>query len=316
MKVRKMFSLKTLSTTIIACAALLYSCKKDNENQISSADSQNANSESVSAAITTETADMGTSVVANTNDTQLSGARVAASQTDWVAVDGRLKGATITITPANGSTFNVPQGTITINFGSGQTDAYGVTRKGLITINYYGRRFKTGSYRSIHFTGYSRTANSNTITFSDAMVYTVTNVTDSTATPLKLRHVLENGTLTFSADNTTIIRNSNMVVAWDKTAGTVTFLAKTADITDSAWGTSRKGVNYTMDITKDLVHKVSCLGSNVYIPVSGTKLFRVGVGTNATVEYTIDYGDGTCDNTVTVTFGGKTVTVSTNGNGD
>ena len=311
---KNVFSLKTLSVATVLSISLLYSCKKDNEDALSSADSQNVNSESVSASSTSETADISSTIINNSNDTQLSGARVAATQIDWKSLDGRLKGAEITITPENGSTFAVPQGTITINFGTGQTDAAGVTRKGLITITYYGRRFKTDSYRTIHFTGYSRTQNSNTITFDDAMVYTVTNVTDSTAVPLKMHHVLENGKLTFSSDGSSIIRNSNIVVAWDKNAGTLTHLAKTQDVLHSATGTNRKEVNYTMDITKDLVYKVSCLSSNVYIPVSGTKLFKVG--NNATIEYTIDYGNGDCDNTVVVTIGGKSVTVTASGNGN
>jgi hypothetical protein len=314
MKIGKVFSVKVVSAILIASVALLYSCKKDTDNVLSSTDSQNANSESVSSATTSETADMGSSIVNNTSDTQLSGARFEANQVDWVGIDGRLKGATITITPSAGSTFKVPQGTIKIDFGSGQTDANGVTRKGVITITYYGRRYQTGSWRKLTFSGYSRTANSNTITFDDATTYTVTNVTDSTASVFKFHHELANATLTFSIDNTTIVRNSNVVVAWDKTAGTITHLAKTADITDSAWGTSRKGINYTMDITKDLVYKVSCLASKVYIPVSGTKLFKVG--NNTTVDYTIDYGDGTCDNTVTVTLNGKSKQITVGGDGN
>jgi len=315
MKMKNVFSLKTLSVAAVLSIALLYSCKKDNESALSSTDSENVNSESVSASVSTETADITATVVNNSNDTQLSGGRVAATQVDWMSLDGRLKGATITITP--GGTFDIPQGTITIDFGTGTTDAYGVIRKGVITINYYGRRFKTGSYRTIHFTGYSRTVsatNSNTITFDNAMVYTVTNVTDSTAVPLKMHHVLENGKLTFSSDNTFIIRTSNIVVAWNKDAGTLTHLAKTQDVLHSATGTSRTGVDYTMDISKDLIHKVSCL-PNVSIPVSGTKDFSV-VGNIKTINYSIDFGDGACDNTAVITIGTRSITVTLSKDGN
>jgi len=94
----------------------------------------------------------------------------------------------------------------------------------------------------------------------------------------------------------------------------LTHLAKTQDVAHSAYGTSRKGVPYTMDITKDLVHKISCLSSNVYVPVSGTKLFTVGA--NSDIKYTVDYGSGDCDNTVVITIGGKAITVTVNPSGN
>src|SRR5437879_2142196 len=109
MKMKNVFSMKTLSVAVIAAIALLYSCKKD-DNSLSSTDSQNVNSESVSASSTNETADIAGTVVNNSNDTQLSGARVASTQVDWKSLDGRLAGATIVIAPCCGSTFAVPQG--------------------------------------------------------------------------------------------------------------------------------------------------------------------------------------------------------------
>jgi hypothetical protein len=320
MKIKNVFTVKALSAMVVAGIALLASCSKNNDagSVLSASDSQNVNSESVSASVSDESTDMGSTVVNNTNDTQLSGARVAATEVDWTGLDGRLKGATITITPNGNSTFSIPQGTITIDFGSGQTDNNGVVRKGVITITYYGRRYQTGSYRIFSYSGYSRTAGSNTITFDDAMTYTVTNVTDSTLNPIKFHHVLANGKFTFSSDNTFITRNVDHVVAWDKSALTMTIDAKSKDaiVTSphSAWGTNRKGVAYTMDITTDLVRKASCLSTGVTIPVSGVKAFTVG--NNTQITYTLDYGDGTCDNTVSITLNGKTktITVSSNGN--
>ena len=59
-----------------------------------------------------------------------------------------------------------------------------------------------------------------------------------------------------------------------------------------------------MTITNHLVYSRSCeLNSKVFIPVSGTKHLMVDKK-----EVVIDYGDGSCDNTITVTINGKTKT--------
>src|SRR5438445_7843995 len=75
-KMKKMFTLKNLSVIIVAGVAFLYSCKKESDI-LSSADSQNVNSESVSASSTSETGDMGISAISNMSYTQYNGGRQA-----------------------------------------------------------------------------------------------------------------------------------------------------------------------------------------------------------------------------------------------
>ncbi|HLZ16687.1 MAG TPA: hypothetical protein VKQ08_06595, partial [Cyclobacteriaceae bacterium] len=79
--------------------------------------------------------------------------------------------------------------------------------------------------------------------------------------------------------------------------------------------TCRNGT-YVMRITKDLVHKVACREEHVFIPVSGTKVITVTNTTNETRQYTIDYGDGACDNEITVTINNKEKSIIVNGEGD
>jgi hypothetical protein len=60
-----------------------------------------------------------------------------------------------------------------------------------------------------------------------------------------------------------------------------------------------------MTITQDLVEKLSCVLENVIVPVSGVEIITVG-----NKEYTVDYGDGTCDNTILVTLNGKSKSIN------
>src|SRR5260370_19937646 len=129
MKIKKMFSVKTLSVVLVSSVALLYSCKKDND-VLNSTDTQNVNSESVSASSSEETGDITLSAISNISDTQYNGGRLAADTIKGLGdKDNRLAGAKITLTIIGANTTN-PQGKIVIDYGTGATDVNAVTRKG------------------------------------------------------------------------------------------------------------------------------------------------------------------------------------------
>lgn len=301
---KKVLSLKTLVLAAAAGAMLLASCNKSNDSVISSSDSQNVNSESVADNSISESGDLSdavaTSVTATTYGTA---ARTEATDISSLAAmkDPRLAGATVTIMSGANSTKDSPNGTITIDFGTGVT-VNGVTRVGKIIILYSGKKGVAGSYRSVGYSGYSR----NGVAFDDAMTFTNTYVTDSTV----FHHVLANGKLTFTSDNTTLTRTADHYSTIDYTNKTVT-LSMTPSTSVAAAGTTRGGKSYSMVIDSPLVYKASCLDSKVIIPVSGSKTVTV----DSKLNYTVDYGDGTCDNTLTITILGKTVTVTASSDG-
>src|SRR5260221_4356409 len=307
MKTKKMFSVKTLSVVLVSSVALLYSCKRDNDI-LNSTDTQNVNSESVSASSSDETGDMTISAISNISDTQYNGGRLATEITGLGDIDKRFAGATVTLTLSPNSNTTTPQGTIIIDFKDGVTDVNGVIRKGQIIINYLGRRFANGATKIISFNGYSR----NGVVFDNAMTLTLTNESDITAVPFKIHYVLANGKLTFP-DATTILRRSDIHAGWDATAKTITHYANVSQTVHSAGGTTRAGKEYTMDITKDLVYSFSadCLAAKVFIAVIGTKTITAGA-----FSYTIDYRNGSCDNTITVTLAGKSKDITVSGNGN
>ncbi len=68
--------------------------------------------------------------------------------------------------------------------------------------------------------------------------------------------------------------------------------------------TSSKGYSFTYKITKPLVYNYSC--EDAWIPVEGTE--EISYTENGeTADFTVDYGDGTCDNLYTVTSDGETI---------
>jgi len=297
---KKVTSLKNLSIALATGIVVLASCSKSTDNALSSTDSQNVNSESLSDSYTNETADMSTSVTSNITNTKYGTGREEGLLIGLEGKDPRLTGATITLTPGNGSTRDNPSGTITIDFGTGVT-TNGVTRAGQIIVTYSGKKWVAGSTRVISYSGYSR----NSVAFDNGMTFTITNVTDSTV----FHHVLAGGLLTFP-DNTTITRTSDFYMTLDYSAKTLTVSATPNSTTHSASGHTRADKSYTMDITKPLVYEASCIATSV-LPVSGTKSITAG-----SLTYVIDYGSGTCDNTITITVGGKTITITASANGN
>ncbi len=305
MKMKNVFSLKTLSVATVLSITLLYSCKKDNESSLSSSDSQTANSESVSSSTASESSDLGNSVISNVSDTRLSSGRVSTEVTGLGLKDRRLLNATITIVGTG--TKDNPSGTITIDYGTGVTTD-GVTRKGQIIITYSGKRLQPGSTRTITFNNYYR----NDVKV--AGTYDV-SVTDSTKTSTDITVTFDhvtNLTLTFK-DNTTILRSATFTAVWDYKINTPLQSTITHKAGGVATGTNRLGKEYAMSITKDIVYRADCFASGFFLPVSGAK--AITVVTTQRV-YTIDYGTTTCDNTVTVTVNGKTVTITVNKDGN
>ncbi len=295
--------MKRLSVAIVTSILVLTSCSKNNE-ALTSADVQNVNSESVLDSYTSEISDMFISVISNVNDTQLGSARTTGSIPDLGSIDSRLTSAIITVSGVGGK--DDPQGTITIDFGKGTTDPAGAIRKGVITINYSGRRWAVGASRIISFKSYSR----NNVVFDDHMTYSITNLSlDSTATTLNFHHALTEGKLTFP-DYTSISTDAEFDAAINLVAKTTTISA--SGLTPSATGTMRGGADFVMYITTPMIYKVLCLASKVWIPVGGEKSITAG-----SVTYKINYGDGiTCDNTITVMAGGKSTIITVKSDGD
>lgn len=181
-------------------------------------------------------------------------------------------------------------GTLTLDFGEGCVDRQGNIRMGKIIITYSGRYFETGSVTTITLEGYSI----NGLAIEGTR--TVTNITADDLPTWSIK--LVGGKVTYE-DGTTATREVDRVRVWERAT-----LPQNDRIiiTGTASGTTRRGVSYSSLITEELVFARSCrFGRRGKLPISGVKVI-----TTDNNVITIDYGDGECDRSFTVTYGDET----------
>ncbi len=183
---------------------------------------------------------------------------------------------------------------LTIDYGDGCEGPGGRIRAGVIQITYSDHRLIPGAFRTATFQDFS----------IDGVLIegtrTVENISASIEDDPKFSITLAGGKMTFE-DETTATREAQRTRTWHRANNP---LEDETSVEGSASGTRRDGVNYSMEILSPIVYKRSCKLSGVFIPVSGIKQFTSG--DNVAV---VDYGDGSCDNEVTITInGGEPIT--------
>ncbi len=306
MKNKKVNSLR-LATSVLMFAVMSFvisSCSKSSEDTFSTSDSANASNESTTENTGNETEDMATSAL-NGSSQSISGRAEAVTDNRFCT------GTTIDYSKVVGT-----GGTITITFPTdGCTDSKGNVRKGQIVITWTGRWYAVGATHTISLVNYS--VNGLAITGTRTVTTTAFTAPPTGASvPFSITHTISSTeNYTWSGTSTgTASRTENKTKKWDRTVSGSTF-EDTYTVSNgpssvsahAATGTNRNGKTYTMDITKSLVYLGSCIkSSKTFIPVSGTKQLVVTDGKT----YTIDYGDGTCNTTFTVTVGSVTKTIT------
>lgn len=188
-------------------------------------------------------------------------------------------------------TINTTAKTIVIDFGTGSTCNDGKTRRGKIIITYTGRYMVPGSVITTTTQDYYV----NDIKVEGIKV--VTNVTQPNQNPTHTVSI-RNGKLTFP-NGDTFTWQSDRVRTWVQGAGDLNPFNDVIQITGIASGVNRRGKNFTAEITVPLVIKTECWLQGIRKPVSG-----VYVVNSEGVQKTVDFGNGVCDRTVTVTITG------------
>ena len=293
MKNQQKATLRAIFTIASLCAmgSFMSSCTKS-EDPISAEVVQTASNDAAVGAQTSDAEDMATNQL---NVTDPSGRE--AGNFD----DDRMTCATITRVPST----DKGSGTVTIDFGTtGCKDSRGNTRRGKIIVTWAGGRwFNPGSTHVVAFSGYSI----NDVKFSDTDSRAVANISTQSS-PLTFT-VVASHNLTWP-DATTSSSSTHHTRQWVRSA-TVTddkfIISQTVGAANAASGTNRHGKSYSVQITTPLEYSRACAISNkVFKPVKGVRV--ITYDTNKTV--TLDYGTGTCDNTITVTVNGHTKTVT------
>ncbi|WP_144017484.1 hypothetical protein [Ekhidna lutea] len=183
--------------------------------------------------------------------------------------------------------------TLTIDYGDGCEIRGGRVLKGKIIIEYNERKLVPGAFRIITLEDF----------FIDEVqvegTRTLTNISESLDDNLTFNIVLEDGKLTFE-DGSTATRDADHTKTWIRANNP---LNDEFHVEGGASGSNREDIRYEVEILEKLVFKRSCRASRVFIPVSGIK--QITFGDNVAV---INFGDGDCDNEVTITINGETTT--------
>lgn len=99
-------------------------------------------------------------------------------------------------------------------------------------------------------------------------------------------------------DGSVITREGNFTRSIDRESGEIS-------MSGSASGVNRFGTSYTAEITTPMVFKKACAGEGVFMAAKGTKV----ISREGKPEVQIDFGDGSCDKTVTLTAEGEQRTI-------
>ncbi len=185
--------------------------------------------------------------------------------------------------------------TITIDFGTVNcTAANGRTRRGRILVSYTGRYRDPGTVITITPQDYY--VNDNHLQGTK----TVTNMGTDQNGHLYYT-VTVNGSLTAANGSWTATHQANRVRTWIQGSDTPTLLDDVYEITGNGSGVNRNGIAYTVNITNALRVAIGC----PFITAGTAQVTPQDRPTR-----TIDYGNGSCDGTFSVTVNGQTFTVT------
>lgn len=288
-------NLRKISALAIAASFLAFSsCKEDEPEPLTLQDTADLMEEAVSEAYFQDLDDMaGVAMDAPTEGEYNGQGRTSATIT---IEDHRFgcNGIIVTVEPDPTSTVEHPKGVLTVDFGTtGCTDQRGNVRTGKLIFTYDGKRFMPGASVVLTTDNYYM----NGIKLEG--IRTHTNLNTSTTEAPRFNVVLSGGKATFP-DGLFATRETNITVQWNRAANPLDDNLQ-VESSSVASGTTRGGRTYSMVLLEDLIYKRHC-----GIAVSGVKHYTI----NGEKEITVDYGDGECDKTFTITVNGRTRTIN------
>jgi hypothetical protein len=195
------------------------------------------------------------------------------------STDDRLACAIVTFTGSKEA------GSLTIDFGEGCTGPYGNTRRGRIHVQRSGTWDAVGSYWTITFENYF---------INNTGIEGTRTVKVVSSTEFKVVHkiTLTGGRITWP-NGTVGTREVERRREYERNEN---HILDRLIIYGTAQGTLCNGRGFKIEIIEPLIYDRTCAAEGVIIPVQGVKVITHGLRV-----LTVDYGDGTCDNVVTLT---------------
>ncbi len=185
---------------------------------------------------------------------------------------------------------------VTVDFGTGCTGPDGRERSGVIKIAYIGRDRAPGSQMSISFVNYEVEG------YQLGGALTVQTLARNSQGQLTFSYDISNGQLTYP-DGTTVSYASVRTITWVAGEGSGDPSDDVFHIEGNSTGTNKDGDSYSALITQPIEVKTACLSDGYILPASGMVTVSTTLLPSA---MTVDFGDGTCDSELTVTYRNKT----------
>lgn len=216
-------------------------------------------------------------------------------QVDLAATDNGLREAHDACAPTVTIDLAATPHTMSVDFGlTDCTAANGRTRRGVLFVTFTGAYGDSGTVITITPQNYY--VNDHHVEGSK----TVTNM-GLNAAHQPYFNVTVDGTITAPDNSWTASHHSQRVRTWIAGSSTPTWTDDAYTITGSGNGVDRNGVPYTISITNALHVNWGC----PYITQGTVSITPQDLPTRI-----IDYGNGACDGTFTITVNGITVTVT------
>ncbi len=269
MKTKELMT-KTAATLLLAVLLAAVGCNNaDTPSEFSAEDTDDALSEAFDDSANDDAEDLAVSALSS--DGSIGG--------KIYTTDDRFECAEVT------RTGDKVAGTVRIDFGDGCTDKRGRVRRGAILITYTGLWSEAGSSWTVALENYF---------VNDVQIRGTRQVKNITTDTLRRRFQvdLEDGEATWP-DGRIARRRGNRIREHVRD-GNSNLLIRLI-VYGTAEGNHRNGRGYQIEILEPLVYERSCAAEGVFIPVKGKKLIKHG-----NRQLTVDYGDGTCDNVVTL----------------
>jgi hypothetical protein len=197
-------------------------------------------------------------------------------------------------------TWNESAKTVTLDFGDGCVGIYGRERSGKIIITYGGEFGDHLANRVITFDNYF--VNNKQITGSIEMRdFNLDENGDLTATRNRIDLTIH------FPDGNKFTSNGSTTVTWVEGGGDDDRTNDVLSITGSYTGVSTRGRTVTHTIIEPVIVSFACYADGGFARIGGKTELKI-TGARERVRI-VDFGDGTCDDTITVSVNGRVYTI-------